>query len=162
MSILKRILLLSGISLILLGVYLLYDSYTYNAELCDDVRNELHSNHIVEEVSSPEVSPSKVSDKKHKVKKKIKTYKNVLKISELKLVAPILPDISRESLRKGVGHYPETVPIGEKGNCVLAGHSSYVYDCIFNSLHKIKRGTKIKVYDENSKEFDYVVTDTIK
>lgn len=88
-----------------------------------------------------------------------KAYKNVLEITDLDIIVPILNDVSKESLKKGVGLYPETKGVGEKGNCVIAGHSSLVYDCVFNNLHNIKLGTKINVYDENCTSYIYTVTD---
>lgn len=156
----KKPLLSLGVCLLFLGIYLFYDDYSYGVELSKGVETELIDNHIIEVTSQPK--NDKKSDKSDAGKKKVnkkKVYKNVLEIPDLNLTAPILPDISRDSLRKGVGLYPDTKGLGEKGNCVIAGHSSLIYNCIFDSLHNIKLGTKIEAYDEKSNKYVYTVTE---
>lgn len=159
----KKPLLSLGVCLLFLGIYLFYDDYSYGVELSKGVETELVDKHIIEMTSQPK--DNKKSDKSDTSKKKVdkkKVYKNVLEIPDLNLTAPILPDISRDSLRKGVGLYPDTKGLGEKGNCVIAGHSSMIYNCVFDPLHDIELGAEIFVYDENSKKYKYIVTEINK
>ena len=58
------------------------------------------------------------------------TYKNVLDIPKIECQAYIGSDTGSWSLHRGVGHHPETVAVGEVGNCVIAGHASRTYKTI--------------------------------
>ena len=49
---------------------------------------------------------------------------------------------------------------GEYGNFALAGHSStYYYNQVFNEVHKVEVGDKIKITTVND-EFVYTITET--
>ena len=47
---------------------------------------------------------------------------------------------------------------GDKGNFSLAGHSSYLYNEVFNDLYKVKLNDKIIIKTVND-EFTYKITD---
>ena len=45
----------------------------------------------------------------------------------------------------------------EYGNCVVAGHSSVKYDCIFNKLKDLSIGETITAYAENGTAYTYTI-----
>lgn len=74
-----------------------------------------------------------------------------------------LEDQIRQSLLKGVVHYPGTADPGEKGNAFLTGHSSNVfwekslYNTVFALLPRIEEGDDIYIaYQQNN--YHYRVT----
>lgn len=89
--------------------------------------------------------------------KKVHSYKNVIQIKRLKILAYINEGVDRDAIRYGVGHHENTVKVGEKGNCVLVGHSSSIYDCIFNNLKNIRVAEQFYLYDAKGKRHTYAV-----
>ncbi len=96
-----------------------------------------------------------------------------IEIPSLNLIASIEnPDITDiptldKSLLKGAVRYPTSAKLGETGNVVLFGHSSYLpivgnpaYKT-FNDIQKLKAGDKISVYSENA-VYTYVVKSVSK
>jgi sortase A len=73
-----------------------------------------------------------------------------------------LDKILQEGLKKGVVVFPQTALPGEKGNCVIVGHSSNFswrkgdYDMIFILLDKLKIGDEIEIFWEGEK-IKYVI-----
>lgn len=69
----------------------------------------------------------------------------------------VLEDTIRDSLLKGVVHYPGTAEPGDKGNAFFTGHSSNVfwdiskYNSVFALLPKLEVGDDIFVYYEQTK-----------
>jgi sortase A len=59
-----------------------------------------------------------------------------LTIPALKRKLPILQGTDDEELRKGVGHFTQSVLPGEEDNCVLSGHR----DTVFRQLGELKIG----------------------
>lgn len=81
-----------------------------------------------------------------------------IEIPDLKIKAPILDGVTKDVLDIAVGHFPESSNIGS-GNYCLAGHSSEVYDCVFNNLRLIEKGTRIQIVNEEGVCYTYYVTD---
>lgn len=87
---------------------------------------------------------------------------NFLVIPSLNIESPIvfMDDVSEEflqnSLKNGVGHYPDTAMPGKQGNVFIFGHSSYywwdnsAYNSIFANLENIKNGEDIFIYSDGS------------
>ena len=147
-----------GVLFIFIGFYILGKEKSIDNGIKNAIDKEMET-HIVEVTSGSSVKATRRG--KGKKADTEYTYKDVLEISEIDLVTPILSDTSRESLRKGVGHYEGTAELGGVGNCVLAGHSSNVYACVLNNLHKLKEGAILTVYDSNSVRYDYKVYEII-
>ena len=59
-----------------------------------------------------------------------------LSIPALKKRLPIIEGTREDDLKRGVGHYSQSVLPGEQDNCVLSGHR----DTVFASLGKLKIG----------------------
>jgi sortase A len=64
-----------------------------------------------------------------------------LSIPVLKQKLPIIQGTGAEELKKGVGHFVQSVLPGEKDNCVLSGHR----DTVFAKLGKLKIGDQLIV-----------------
>ncbi len=89
-------------------------------------------------------------------------------IKKIGVSAPIVSissrqnEILQEGLKNGVVFFPETAPPGEKGNCVIVGHSSNFpwrkgnYDTVFVLLDKLKKGDEIEIFWKG-KKFKYIV-----
>lgn len=85
------------------------------------------------------------------------SYSNVLYIPSVGIKAKVFDDINKSNLSKGVARDTSTVKIGDYGNCVIAGHSSVKYDCIFNKLKDLSIGEKIIVYAKDGISYTYVI-----
>jgi sortase A len=64
-----------------------------------------------------------------------------LLIPLLKQKLPIIQGTDEEELKKGVGHFIQSVLPGEEDNCVLSGHR----DTVFSELGKLKIGDQLIV-----------------
>ena len=88
---------------------------------------------------------------------------NRLIIKKINVSVPIISISSRqdkilqEGLKKGAVIFPQTAIPGEKGNCVIVGHSSNFswrkgdYDTIFVLLDKLKIGDEVEIFWEEKK-----------
>jgi sortase A len=88
---------------------------------------------------------------------------NRLIIKKINVSVPIISISSRldkilqEGLKKGAVVFPQTALPGEKGNCVIVGHSSNFswrkgdYDTIFVLLDKLKIGDEVEIFWEKEK-----------
>jgi sortase A len=64
-----------------------------------------------------------------------------LTIPALKQTLPIIEGTGADDLKRGVGHFTQSVLPGEKDNCVLSGHR----DTVFSELGKLKIGDQLIV-----------------
>jgi sortase A len=69
----------------------------------------------------------------------------------------VVQGIGEEDLRKGPGHYPETVMPGQLGNAAIAGHRT-TYGAPFFDLNQLKTGDDIFLTDTQNRRWDYKVT----
>jgi sortase A len=67
----------------------------------------------------------------------------------------VIQGISRDDLRKGPGHYPETPLPGQEGNVAIAGHRT-TYGAPFGNLDQLEEGDRIFVRSALG-EFTYEV-----
>lgn len=89
----------------------------------------------------------------------IKDGTPVIEIPSLDIFTPVIDGTDSVSLRYGAGKFEESVDMGEVGNFCVAGHSSSIYNCIFNDLDKIRTLSKINCYNSSGKCFTYYVID---
>lgn len=92
---------------------------------------------------------------------------NSIVIPKIKIEAPVIvvnstnPEDFNEPLKRGVTHYPSSLP-GEKGEVIILGHSAppfwpkINYDWVFSKLNTLKAGDEIYIYFNNS-QYKYVV-----
>ncbi|HUE59508.1 MAG TPA: sortase, partial [Acidimicrobiales bacterium] len=69
----------------------------------------------------------------------------------------VVQGIGEQDLRRGPGHYPETVMPGELGNAAIAGHRT-TYGAPFFDLDHLKQGDDIFLTDTQNRRWDYQVT----
>lgn len=79
-------------------------------------------------------------------------------IPSLNISTAIVSGTGKEQIRYYVGHFENTPMPGENGNFCIAGHSSTIYNNIFNDLHKIKINDEIVITTSNG-EFTYIVNE---
>jgi sortase A len=70
----------------------------------------------------------------------------------------VVQGVGEDDLRKGPGHYPQTVMPGQKGNAAIAGHRT-TYGAPFFELNKLSTGDKIYITDTADREFIYQVSE---
>lgn len=85
------------------------------------------------------------------------TYKNVLDIPKIECQAYIGEGVSSYNLARGVGHHSETVKVGEVGNCVVCGHASRTFKCLFNRLEEMQVLDEFYAYDSAGTKHTYTI-----
>jgi sortase A len=78
-----------------------------------------------------------------------------LTIPTLKRKLPIIQGTGAKELKKGVGHFAQSVLPGEVDNCVLSGHR----DTVFSQLDNIKIGDQL-IIETSAGTFKYEVKGT--
>lgn len=82
----------------------------------------------------------------------------LIDIPSLNISTAIVSGTGKDQIKYYVGHFENTPMPGDNGNFCIAGHSSTIYNNIFNDLHKIKIDDEIIITTSNG-EFIYVVND---
>lgn len=80
----------------------------------------------------------------------------ILSLERLGIKVAVTEGTEKETLRISAGHFNGDLP-GE-GNFAVAGHSSRVYTCLFNDMHKAVVGDEINVLSSDGKR-TYIVSD---
>ena len=78
-----------------------------------------------------------------------------LTIPALKRILPLFQGTDDNQLKKGVGHFTQSVLPGEKDNCVISGHR----DTVFRQLGDLKIGDQL-ILETSAGKFTYEVTGT--
>lgn len=81
----------------------------------------------------------------------------LIEIEALELKYPIVEGADSKQLAYGIGHIPDTAAIGNKGNCVLAGHRGSRYGTYFKYLNRLSEGDTVKVMDKEGNVYQYEV-----
>lgn len=76
-------------------------------------------------------------------------------IPKINVDAPIVPGVTWEDLKKGVGHLPGSAQPGQRGNMYLAAHND-IFGEIFRYLDKLDVGDEFQVYAGET-SYTYVV-----
>lgn len=92
---------------------------------------------------------------------KVETPKGVSQIAipKLDILAPIVEGTDSYSLSVSAGHFKNTAKMGGRGNYCIAGHSSSIYNCIFNNIHDINILEPMYFTNSDGKTFIYYVTE---
>ncbi|MDA3847605.1 MAG: class D sortase [Vallitaleaceae bacterium] len=85
----------------------------------------------------------------------------VIKIDKIDLEYPIGEGADLDTLRYYIGHVPESAPLNEIGNSVLAGHRSHSFGSYFNRLDELEIGDEIEVTSINGETITYEVFDKL-
>lgn len=82
----------------------------------------------------------------------------IMRVKSVGLETVIVEGTDTKYLKYYACHFEGTAMPGEDGNFSVAGHSSYLYNQVFNELHKVKINDKIEI--ENTKGiFKYNITE---
>lgn len=85
----------------------------------------------------------------------------VLTIDKIDATLPVTDGVSRAQLKIAEGWVPQTAPIGETGNAVIAGHRSYTYGEHFNRLGELAEGDTIRYTTKDGEEMTFTVTELL-
>lgn len=137
----SKLLILTGLLIIIGSLILItYSKYVDNKALVS-FEEKLENNEILTEINPGDEI-------------------GIIEIESVNLKNVIVESTDTEYLRYHVCHFKESVMPGEYGNFALAGHSStYYYNQVFNEVHKVEVGDKIKITTVND-EFVYTITET--
>ena len=80
-----------------------------------------------------------------------------LVIPKIHLDVYVVQGVGDNDLRRGPGHYPQTVFPGQDGNAAIAGHRT-TYGAPFFSLNELSLGDDIDVTDTSGRTFVYAVS----
>lgn len=151
-----------GIFFIVIGILISAAGVTtrsYYNNKAKKMINELEA-HIVAQYNKNQLlrdgrneEAQKIEKREEESIKKAKEEKNIdfktmytIEIERLNIKSIIADNIDKATLKYAVGHYPDTAQPGQSGNCCLAGHSSIIYNEIFNGLEEnIKKGDEIRI-----------------
>ena len=81
----------------------------------------------------------------------------ILSLDRLNIKVSIVQGIDKDALRISAGKFPQSADAGF-GNFAIAGHSSRVYVCLFNDLHRAEIGDVIFVETRTGKH-KYLVSE---
>jgi len=81
----------------------------------------------------------------------------IMEIERIDLKLPVVEGATKATLKVAVGHVSESSPIGEIGNCIIAGHRKYEYGLMFNRLDEIEVGDVIKYTSVDGIPLNYKV-----
>ena len=83
----------------------------------------------------------------------------IIEIEAIDIRLPIVEGTSSKDIAYAIGHMSETAPIGEMGNCVLAGHNGSRNGVFFTNLNQLVLGDKVKLIERNGEVHLYEVAD---
>lgn len=81
----------------------------------------------------------------------------ILRLDRLGIKVSVAEGIDKNVLRISAGHFPNSAMPGQ-GNFAIAGHSSLIYTCLFNDMHKAVVGDTI-IVETKDKAYKYLVSD---
>lgn len=81
----------------------------------------------------------------------------LIEIETLDIKYAVLEGTGNHELSCGIGHITDTAGIGEKGNCVLAGHNGSRHGTFFTNLKTIQTGDVVKLTDKEGNLHFYEV-----
>ncbi len=158
-KIIAVILIVVGLAAIINAIGL--KGYTKYKEksLIDEFEKELEQKNPEEpgDTSQPEEAPSE-PPKEEDLRPMLGGEKlAIIEIPVLKLKSIIVEGTDMNHLKYYVGHFTQTKMPGEYGNFAISGHSSNVYNEVFNGVNKLNNGDLIKIITLYG-EYDYYVT----
>jgi sortase A len=166
----KKIWLLAlGILLLLVGVFFAFKPMVEN-KINDMKQNEIlyliedgHSEILVNIKSNDEVDYYDLDDEVEvEISDETEVINSVdgigiLEIESIALNLPVVEGATKATLKVALGHVSESAPIGEVGNCIIAGHRKYEYGLMFNRLEEVEVGDIIKYTSVDGKVLNFKV-----
>lgn len=80
----------------------------------------------------------------------------LITIESLGIEYVIVEGTDSANINAAVGHLSKTKPLGQKGNCAIAGHRGGRYGEFFMNLNQLPNGAKITVKDLGGNVYTYV------
>ena len=81
----------------------------------------------------------------------------IVEIPDLKIKYPVFEGTGAVQLNEGIGHMESSVPLCDKGNCVLAGHNGSRRGTFFTNLSSVRTGTEVKITTKAGTTHSYTV-----
>ncbi|MEY4360831.1 MAG: hypothetical protein RL391_137 [Actinomycetota bacterium] len=81
----------------------------------------------------------------------------VIRIPRIGIEKYVVEGVEPDDLKRGPGHYPNSVQPGRLGNFAVAGHRT-TYGEPFRNLDQLEAGDEITILDARGREFVYLVT----
>ena len=81
----------------------------------------------------------------------------IIQIERIDLKLPIVEGATKATLKVALGHVSESAPIGEVGNCIIAGHRKYENGLMFNRLDEVEVGDVINYTTVDGVPLNYKV-----
>ena len=81
----------------------------------------------------------------------------IITCEKIDLVYAIVEGVEDYNIGVAIGHFPDSVGIGQEGNCSLAGHNGGTYGRYFGDIKKLTEGDEVKMTDLNGYEYTYNV-----
>lgn len=147
-------LILGGIGLLLVPPFTLEKYEQKNEKIVEELKKEAVKKKKRTQNSKKE---KKITQSEHLLEDEILGY---LAISKIDIEYAIKEGANRAVLAESIGHLPETAGIGEKGNCVLAGHRGGRKGVFFLHLDRLCEGDSVELMDRRGNSYSYVVTES--
>ena len=84
-----------------------------------------------------------------------------MRINKIGVYLPVAEGADLATLKFSLGHMPETAPLGNIGNAVVAGHRSHSFGSFFNRLDEVEVGDTIEVQVKGGDSYTYEVYETL-
>ncbi|MCM8901013.1 class D sortase [Caldicoprobacter algeriensis] len=168
--ILGTILVFAGLSIIIYGIYIRYDTLNTQQRIIqqfedvikktDEADNEVNNKTVDDEANNNNDTDNIEQQHADGGLLKIEGIDviGVMEIPKIDLKVAVAEGTDKQTLKKAVGHFEGTAMPGEIGNFAVAGHRSYTYNEFFNRLDEMEIGDEIRVKTTKG-EFVYEVTD---
>lgn len=153
-----RICMIMGLAVLSVPFFLLTYGKIRNRELLKKVEQTILEGSEHEEGMQEEKGKA-CSDETEKTTHQEGDIIGIIEIEALNLKYPIVEGTENNQLSSGIGHITDTAGIGEKGNCVLAGHRGSRYGAYFKYLNKLNVGDTVRLTETGGKVYLYQVTD---
>ena len=125
----------------------------------DAVAADEYSNLVLEMENEIEASGNiSIEEKREQLIKKQKVY-GIIEIPDIDVNFVIVIGTEQSNLRCAIGHMIGTAHIGQKGNCVLAGHRGGIYGSFFKHIDQLENGAEVKVINMRKETYTYEVYD---
>lgn len=105
--------------------------------------------------ASPDIT---VEEKREQPLKRQKVY-GIIEIPKIDVNFVVVVGTEQSNLRCAIGHMTGTAHIGQKGNCVLAGHRGGIYGSFFRNIDQLENGAEVKVINMRKETYTYEVYD---
>lgn len=86
----------------------------------------------------------------------------VITCDKIDICYAIVEGVEYANIGVSIGHFEDSVGIGQEGNCALAGHNGGVYGRYFGDIKDLRKGDEIKLTDLLGQEYTYKVTESFK